>query len=206
MPSANSTNLVKLPAPRLIGSLSVEKALATRRSVRNYRSEPLTLSELSQLVWSAQGFTSPEGYRTAPSAGALYPLEVYVIVGQVNKLAAGIYQYLIARHSLLRRVCGDRRKEVSRAALHQRSIADAPATLLFCTVNERIESKYGKRGIRYGLMEIGHAAQNVCLQAIALGMGTVVIGAFRDDKVKSVAHLAENEQPAYLVPVGRQQV
>lgn len=203
MSSSNPQETIRLPEPRYDGSVSVEHALLSRRSVRKYKNEPLTLVEVSQLLWAAQGITAPRGYRTAPSAGALYPLEVYLVTGKVNDLSEGIYKYKYHDHALVQTVAGDKRAELSRAALHQGSILRAPTVLLFCAVYERITRKYGERGYRYVFMEIGHAAQNVCLQAIALGLGTVVIGAFRDNEVKKIANLPPNEEPTYFVPVGR---
>ena len=203
MSSSNLQETIRLPEPRYDGSVSVEYALLTRRSIRKFRNEPLDLSDISQLLWAAQGITTPRGYRTAPSAGALYPLESYVVVGNVNDLAVGIYKYLYHDHALVQTVAGDKRTKLSQAALSQGSIARAPAVLLFCAVYGRITGKYGDRGIQYTFMEIGHAAQNVCLQAVAMGMGTVVIGAFRDDEVKLIADLAADEEPTYFIPVGR---
>ncbi|MGD8762139.1 MAG: SagB/ThcOx family dehydrogenase [Desulfobacteraceae bacterium] len=203
MSSSNPQETIRLPEPRYDGSVSVEHALLTRRSVRNYKNTPITLTEIAQLLWAAQGITTPRGYRTAPSAGALYPLETYVVAGNVNDLATGIYKYRYHDHALLRTVVGDKRTELSNAALSQGSIARAPAVLLFCAVYGRITGKYGNRGIQYTFMEIGHAAQNVCLQAIALDLVTVVIGAFRDHEVKLIANLAADEEPTYFIPVGR---
>ena len=125
------------------------------------------------------------------------------MAGNVDGLAAGIYKYLYLDHALLQTVAGDQRTALSHAALSQGSIARAPAVLLFCAVYGRITAKYGNRGIQYTFMEIGHAAQNVCLQAIALDLVTVVIGAFRDHEVKLTANLAADEEPTYLIPVGR---
>jgi SagB-type dehydrogenase family enzyme len=198
-----SENVIKLPAPQHRGLVSVERALATRRSIRNYKKQPLDLEEASQLLWSAQGVSNSRGYRTAPSAGALYPLEVYAVVGNVKSLEAGIYKYIIRGHALMEMATDDRRQDICRAALHQSYIAAAPLVLLLCTVNERVTNKYGERGMRYVFIEVGHAAQNVCLQAVALGLGTVVIGAFRDNDVKAAAQMAENEHPAYIIAVGR---
>jgi SagB-type dehydrogenase family enzyme len=203
MQTLNLEHFFKLPKPRDDGPVSVEGALMNRRSIRAYRKDPLTLTEIAQLTWSAQGVSDPRGYRTAPSAGALYPLEIYLIAGWIDELRAGIYKYDPSNHGLRKIVDGDRRKDLSRAALNQNSIANAPAVLLLCTVDERVTNKYGHRGIRYVFMEIGHAAQNLCLQAVALGLATVVIGAFRDSEIKKIAHLVENERPAYIVPIGR---
>jgi SagB-type dehydrogenase family enzyme len=193
---------IPLPEPRYAGDVSVEQALRERRSVRTYTDDPLGLAEISQILWSAQGITSRSGYRTAPSAGALYPLELYLIAGKVESLPPAIYQYRPHDHALLEIVSGDHRSALSRAALHQSAIKKAPAVILFCAVYERTTGKYGQRGIRYVHMEVGHAAQNACLQAIALGLHTVVIGAFRDEEVKKIANLPADEQPLYFIPVG----
>jgi SagB-type dehydrogenase family enzyme len=203
MPPTTLTKSITLPEPRYAGDVSVEQALRERRSVRSYKDAPLDIDEISQILWSAQGITSSRGFRTAPSAGALYPLELYVIAGNVKNLPAAIYKYTPADHALLEIVSGDRRSDLSRAALRQGSIGKAPAVILFCAVYERTTGKYGQRGIRYVHMEVGHAAQNVCLQAIALGLHAAVIGAFRDAEVKAIAKLPAEEQPLYFVPVGR---
>ena len=203
MQGIETSNVFKLPAPQLRGLVSVERALAARRSIRNFLNYPLELQETSQLLWSAQGISNSRGYRTAPSAGALYPLEVYVAVGNVTDLEAGIYKYIIREHALLEKAEGDRRQDICRAALHQSYITAAPVVLLLCTVNDRVLGKYGERGMRYVYMEVGHAAQNVCLQAVALGLGTTVIGAFRDSDVKAAANMDENEHPAYIITAGR---
>ena len=203
MSPASPTQMIQLPKPRTDGNLSVEQALLTRRSVRSYKNDPLDLAEISQLVWSAQGITRARGFRTAPSAGALYPLELYVVAGRVKDLPPAIYKYDPSKHALIKTVSGDKRAELSRAALRQGAIRRAPAVLLFSAVYERTTGKYGQRGIRYVDMEVGHAAQNVCLQALTLGFQTAVIGAFRDSEVKKIARLPADEQPLYFVPVGR---
>ena len=203
MASAASQDTIQLPEPRTDGNTSVEQALLSRRSVRSYKDAPLDLAEISQLVWSAQGITHARGFRTSPSAGALYPLELYVVAGRVKDLPSAIYKYKPRQHALVKIISGDKRSELSQAALRQGAIKRAPAVLLFSAVYERTTGKYGQRGIRYVHMEVGHAAQNVCLQAQALGLQTVVIGAFRDSEVKNVAHLPANEHPLYFVPVGR---
>lgn len=132
-----------------------------------------------------------------------YPLELYVVAGNVKSLASAIYKYKSQEHRLLEIISGDSRPQLSRAALHQSAIREAPAVMLFCAVYERTTGKYGQRGIRYADMEVGHAAQNACLQAIALGLHTTVVGAFRDEEVKAIVRLPADEQPLYLVPVGR---
>ncbi len=203
MPGTSAQDVIQLPEPVQDGSVSVEYALLNRRSVRHYKDEPLTLSEISQLLWAAQGITSERGLRTAPSAGALFPLEVYVVAANIAHLPTGIYKFNSRDRTLLKNVDEDKRNQLSQAALNQRSIARAPAVLLICAVYERVTRTYGQRGIPYTLMEIGHAAQNVCLQAVAMGMGTVVIGAFRDEEIKMIANLAKDEQPVYIIPIGK---
>jgi SagB-type dehydrogenase family enzyme len=203
MSAAIQSDTIQLPEPRYDGDVSVEYALRIRRSVRSYRDDPLDLFEMSQILWSAQGISSPRRSRTAPSAGALYPLELYVIAGNIKTLPPAIYKYKPYHHILVKILAGDMRSKLSNAALIQSAIKKAPAVLLFCAVYERTTGKYGRRGIQYVHIEVGHAAQNACLQAVALGLNTVVIGAFRDTEVKAIANLAANEQPLYFVPVGR---
>jgi SagB-type dehydrogenase family enzyme len=195
--------IIKLPEPVLDGAISVEKALAARRSVRHYAALPLMLTELSQLLWAAQGLPGPSGLRTAPSAGALYPLEIYIAAGNVTGLTSGIYKYNGRNHVLLKTGDGDIREKLFDAGLRQGSIKDAPVVLTICAVYERITTKYGERGIRYTDMEAGHAAQNIYLQAESLGLGTVAIGAFRDSKVSKIVNLATTEHPLYLIPIGK---
>jgi len=196
-------DIVKMPKPELSSKVPVEKALLMRRSVREYKSDALKLSEVSQLLWAAQGITDPTGLRTAPSAGALYPLEVYLIVGNVDTLSPGIYKYKPERHELVMIAKGDKRSELSVAALRQRWVKNCAAAIVFSAVYGRTTQKYGERGVRYVHIETGHAAQNVYLQAVSLSLGTVVIGAFDDDEVKKVLHITSKEQPLIIMPIGR---
>ncbi len=202
MPTLKPESTFRLPAPSYDGSVSLEQTLSARRSVRSFSPDSLSLEKVSQLLWAAQGISSPRGYRTAPSAGALYPLEVYTIIGNVDNLIPGIYKYIIREHALKIIEKGDHRNDICRAALNQSFIVKAPLVMLFCTVDDRVTNKYGTRGLKYIYMEIGHAAQNVCLQAVALGLGTVVIGAFSDKDIAAIVNLPENELPAYLIPIG----
>jgi SagB-type dehydrogenase family enzyme len=194
---------VELPEPRYDSEVSVEEALVTRRSVRNYTGEPLTLRDVSQLFWAAQGITDPMGLRTAPSAGALYPLEVYVVVGDVEGLERGVYKYRPAEHGLMKVLEGDRREELAKAALGQACVGEGAIDMVIAAVYERTTAKYGERGVRYVHMEAGHAAQNICLQATALRLGTVTVGAFHDEQVKSVLDLPTGEEALYIMPVGK---
>lgn len=194
---------IKLPEPVYESGTSLEEAVLKRRSVREYRDKPLTLPEISQLMWAAQGITSLEGLRASPSAGALYPLEVYVAAGNVTDLPAGIYKYRPLTHELERVLKGDRRNELSNAALGQSPIKDAATVIVFSGVHERTTAKYGERGIRYVHIETGHAAQNVLLQAASLDLGAVVIGAFYDKEIKKIIKMPQEEYALYMMAVGR---
>lgn len=197
------TGTIHLPKPRYESQTSVEKALLERRSKREYRNEQLTLNEVGQLLWAAEGITHERGYRTAPSAGALYPLETYVVAGNVKNLPAGFYRYIPRRHELVPIFPGDIRPELCNAALYQESIREAPASLVFSAVFARTTGKYGKRGIRYVHMEAGNASQNVSLQAVSLNIGTVVIGAFDDEAVRRALSLPLEEEPMLIMPAGK---
>jgi SagB-type dehydrogenase family enzyme len=195
--------IVRLPTPRFEGPVSVEQTLLARRSMRTFSRDPLTVDDLTQLLWAAQGITHAQGYRTAPSAGALYPLELYVVAGHVIGLPTGFYRYRGREHALHIKSPRDLRKEMAAAAHGQRPVERAPASFLFTAVYDRMTAKYGRRGVRYVDMEAGHAAQNLCLQAVALDLKSVVIGAFQDEALKQIAMIPAEEAPLYLVPVGR---
>jgi SagB-type dehydrogenase family enzyme len=192
----------ELPKPKMEGDVSIERALQERRSKRKYAPDPVRLADASQLLWAAQGITDTrEGLRTAPSAGALYPLELYLVAGNIENLADGVYRYIPRQHELTKTGDGDRRRALAKVAFDQSWIQEAAGLLVFSAVPDRITRKYGKRGMRYVYMEAGHAAQNVYLQAVSLGLATVVVGAFEDDNVKRVVGLEED--PLYLMPFGR---
>ena len=187
----------KLPEPNTTGTTSLEEALAKRHSRREFTSQDLDLQQISQLLWAAQGITHKAGFRTAPSAGALFALEVYLVTAQ------GVSRYLPEGHRLEAHQEGDLRKDVWQTALEQDSILQAPCTIVLAAVYERIAGKYGVvRTPRYVHMEVWHAAQNVLLQAESLGLGAVPIGAFMDDQLQSVLSLPEDHAPLYLIPVG----
>ena len=194
---------IPLPAPQFDGGLSVERVLRGRRSVREYTRRALTLAEVSQLLWAAQGMTHRSGLRTAPSAGALYPLEVYVVAAKVVGLSPAIYRYDPRAHGLSLVMEGDQRIPLSTAALKQTFIQEAAIALVFCAVYRRTTVKYGERGLRYVHMEVGHAAQNVYLQAVSLQLGTVAVGAFQDERVREVIGAATDEEPLCIMPIGR---
>lgn len=193
---------IDLPGPKHNSRTTIEQALLERRSQRAYTDKHLTLEEISQLCWAAQGVTSPGGFRTAPSAGALYPLEVFLAAADVEGLDPGIYRYQPEDHGLVREAPGDKTEALWQAGLHQSAIKQAPAVFVFTAVFERTMRKYDERGKRYALMEAGHAAQNLCLQGVSLDLATVPIGAFDDPRVARTLDLDENTRPLYLLPVG----
>jgi SagB-type dehydrogenase family enzyme len=185
-----------LPAPDVAGTGSLEEALAKRRSVRRFTADALTPEEISQLLWSMQGITRDWGARTAPSAGALYPLEVYVAT------AEGLYHYVPQGHRTVLAPKLGLRQELWAAGLKQDWIREAPAVFVIAAVYARTAAKYGDRAKRYVHLEAGHVAENLLLQAVALGLGGVPVGAFHDDKVQDALGLPEDQEPLYLIPVG----
>lgn len=179
---------IKLPDPDFKG-IPVEEALKKRRSVREYAKKPLSIEELSQLLFAAQGITGKmygTYLRTAPSAGALYPYEIYIFVNNVNKLKNGLYHYSIKDHSVVLLKEGDFRDKLLKAALQQEMVRDAGIVFVLSAIFDRTRSKYGERGYRYVYMEAGHISQNIYLQATSLGLGSVVIGAFLDDEINKL--------------------
>jgi SagB-type dehydrogenase family enzyme len=199
-PSRGST--ITLPAPRATGEVSVEQALKSRRSLRSFAASPLTLAQASQLLWAAQGVSDERGRRTAPSAGALYPLELYLVAGNVTGLPSGVYRYRPAEHDLVPVVTGDRRAQVA-SACRQTWVAEAPAAVAFTAVYARTAKKYPDRAARYIPIEVGAAAENLALQAVALGLGTTVVGAYEDAALAAALGTARDERPLALLPVGK---
>ncbi len=187
---------IPLPTPSQSGEISLEEALTRRRSIREYTEEGLTSEEISQLLWAGQGIADPRGFRTAPSAGALYPLELYLATQE------GAYHYLPSSHGSALVSEEDLRGGLWEAGLKQDALREAPAIIVVAAVYARTEGKYGPRAERYVKLEAGHAAQNILLQAIALGLGAVPIGAFHDEKVQEVLALPSDHKPLYLIPVG----
>jgi SagB-type dehydrogenase family enzyme len=194
---------IKLPDPAKRGTVSVEEALQTRRSVRAYADAPLTLAQLGQILWAAQGITSADGHRTAPSAGATYPLELHVIVGNVTGLPAGVYRYRPQGHELVPHLDGDQRARLARAAIRQGWVTQAPVTLAITAVSDRTRTRYGDRTDRFVAIEVGHVGQNVYLQAVSLGLGTVMAGAIAEDSLAAVLKLDAGERPLAAMPIGK---
>jgi SagB-type dehydrogenase family enzyme len=196
---------MKLPQPHTIGQVSLEEAIKRRRTIRSFSSASLTLDQLSQLLWAAQGITEERGFkRAAASGGALYPMDIYAVVGRaaVEGLQPGIYHYEPEGHTISLLLEGDLREYLARASLHQMWMARAPLNLVVTAEYSRITSKYGERGVRYALMEAGHVSQNIFLQAEALGLGAGIVGAFHDDEVIQVMKILQSHEPLLIMPVG----
>lgn len=200
--SAADPAVQALPRPDTAGGLPLEQALLWRRSLRSYTASALPLAALSQLLWAAQGRTDPRGLRTAPSAGALYPLELHLAALRVDGLSPGVYRYLGAPHALQRTVDGPVERALHRAALNQPALAEAAAVLVIAAVESRTAARYGARASRYVAFEAGAAAQNAALQAAALGLGCVVVGAFDDAAVSAAVRLPAGERALALMPLG----
>jgi SagB-type dehydrogenase family enzyme len=186
-----------LPQPVLESDVSLEEALNKRRSVRNFSSEELSLDQISQILWAAQGITDQStGHRTSPSAGALYPLEIFLLKSD------GVYHYEPDGHKIFRLTPDDLRQGLLPGALNQRSVAEAPLDIIITAVYERVTSRYGERGIQFVHLEAGHSCQNILLQATALGLGAVSVGAFDDSYIQDLLDLPEDHIPIYIVPIG----
>jgi len=194
---SEAMKVINLPVPDLKGKISLEETIANRRSKREYLKRNLTLEQISQLLWAAQGVTEKRrGYRAAPSAGATYPLETYAVT------AEGLYRYVPQFHKLELIKEGNLRDSLTRAAWGQSFISEVPLSIVLTAVYSRTTNTYGQRGIQYVHIEVGHVAENIHLQAVALGLGSVPVGAFSDEAVKKVLGLDRDEQPLYIIPVG----
>ncbi len=196
---------LQLPEPETEGEVPLEHTIAGRRRRRTFTDRTLTLKEVGQVLWSAQGVTDEaRGYRAAPSAGATYPLKIYIAAGDgaVEGLNAGVYLYDPEDHSLSQTLEGDVRRRLARAALGQGFVGDAPVSVVITADYDRTTGRYGERGIRYVHMEVGHAGGNIYLQCEALGLGTVAVGAFDDGGVEDVMGIPRGEDALYIMPVG----
>jgi len=200
-----------LASPSVKGDISLEETINSRRSRRSFAPDGVTDIHLSQILWCAYGVTKPStnpqikgGLRSAPSAGARYPLEIYAVVGNIPGIEPGVYKYDAIQHRIIRVIASDVRKDLTSAALNQKMVFEAPFSVFYSAVYSRITDRYGDRGReRYVCMDLGHSAQNVYLQAEALKLGTCAIGAFNDEMVKAVMQLPENEVPLYIMPIGK---
>jgi SagB-type dehydrogenase family enzyme len=194
--AAATTPQESLPAPESAGGLAFHQVLTLRRSCRQFLERPLTAGQIAQLCWSGQGITSGEGFRTAPSAGALYPIVLYVVDER------GVFEYLPETHHLARRLSDDVRGRLQRAALGQEYVGNAPVCLVIAFDSARLSARYGRRSERYCWLEAGHVAQNILLQATSLHLAAVPVGAFHDGDVAATLQFPPRLQPAYLLPAG----
>jgi SagB-type dehydrogenase family enzyme len=193
------TKIIQLPKTKQSSSVSLEEAIAKRRSVRAYLTKDLSLEQIGQLLWSAQGITGQKSGRTlraAPSAGALYPMEIYALTKD------GLFHYLPEGHQLELVSSKDLRPELASACFGQGFVKEVPLDIIICAVYERISARYGERGRRYAEIEAGHIAQNLHLQAVALGLASVPVGAYDDSAVKKALSLPQDQEPIYIIPVG----
>ncbi len=190
-----------LAKPALSSEVSLEEALAARRSVRDFSGEALSVKAVAQLMWAAQGITGEGGKRTAPSAGALYPLSVYLVAGNVKGLSKGVYRYQPRGHSLVKVKGADWRAKLASAAGGQEWIKIAPASIVIAVNYHRMDL-YHPRGRMYADMEQGHAAQNLLLQAAALGLGAVPVGAVKEGALSKLLDLPSEFSAEYIIPVG----
>ena len=196
---------MRLPQPEVIGHVPLEKTIKSRRTIRSFVSRGIALKDFSQLLWAAQGIIEQGGFRrSVPSGGALYPIDVYAVVGEngVEAIESGVYHYEPRTHEITLVKGGDLRRELGKAALGQMWMAAAPVTLIVTAEYKRSSSKYGERGVRYSMIEAGHVGQNIFLQAEALGLGAGIVGAFNDREVIWVAKLSQDHEPLLIMPVG----
>lgn len=189
--------IIRLPQPHYDSNISLEKILLARRSIRNFINTPLSEENVAQLLWATQGITSPQGFRTAPSAGGIYPLEVYVVTN------VGLYRYLPKEHALEQISTDDLQKIVWQNGLKQKALLEASAIFVICGDFNKTAAKYGKEAKRYVLMEAGHAAQNLLLQATSLNLGSVIIGAFNTKNLGRALNIPAQFQPLTLIAVGQ---
>jgi len=192
-----AAKIISLPEPKTLGKMSIEESILRRRSERSYLDTDLSLEQLSQILWSAQGITDQSfGFRAAPSAGALYPLQIYVVKKD------GVFRYIPDGHKLVQLSEEDKRPSLVRASLGQSFIREAPVDIVISANFAITHAKYGARAFRYVCMEIGHVAENIHLQVVALGLVSVPIGAFWDDVVKKTIDLPDNQDPLYIISIG----
>jgi SagB-type dehydrogenase family enzyme len=195
-------NLYRLPNPAMDSDNPLNSILQQRRSHREFALQSVSLEQVAQLLWAAQGITSRDGYRTAPSAGALYPLVLHLVAGRVEGLPAGSYRYDSIHHLIQSEKPGDLRQAIAAAALHQDWIEQAPAIVVISAIATRTTKKYGSRGVRYVHIEVGHASQNLLLQSVALGLVAATVGAFDDEQLHRLLGLSEAERPLAILPIG----
>ena len=196
MSTTATPETIELPQPKSAGGMPLHEVLARRRSRREYLDRGLTAEQIGQLCWAGQGITSAHGFRTAPSAGALYPIVLFVADER------GVFEYQPQKQRLVPRVSGDQRRRLERAALGQDCVGSAPVCLIVTYDPGRLSGKYGRRSERYCWLEAGHVAQNILLQATSMDLASAPIGAFHDQSVAKTLQLPSRLHPAYLLPIG----
>lgn len=197
---------INLPKPKQFGSVSLEEVIANRKSVRNFSSSPLSIGQLSQLLWSCYGFTNlTSARRTIPSAGAIYPLQIYIAVGKdaIPDIEEGLYSYNPKEHSVTHVMSGDIKFLLYSGCNAQDCVQTAPICIIICADYDKMKTRYGRRAKRYTKFEVGHAGQNIYLQAAALNLSTVAVGAFDDECLEKLLKLGKKIKPLYIFPVGR---
>ncbi len=200
MPMSNQINEIQLPSPSIKSSISIEEAINERCSTRQFSGTPLTLADIGQLLWAAQGITHNQRLRTVPSAGARYPLELYLVSKNVTDIPSGIYKYNVQTHALEKRIDGDFQAQLCQ----QPCVTQAAASIIVCGIYERIAKKYGVDAAEeYTHMEVGGVAQNIHLQAISLEIGTVFVAGFDTDIVKKILGAPADEEPLCIMPLGK---
>ena len=198
----NNNLLINLPKPSLKGEISFEEAVLKRRSVRSYSDEPLKIEEVSQLLWASQGITDFDyNFRTTPSAGALYPLSIYIVVENVENLDSGIYKYLPESHSVEKIKEGNFRNDIYENSLKQSSIKESSLIIIICADYQITRNKYKEHAEKYVHMESGHVGQNIYLQSVSLNLGVVAVGAFDNQEIKNIIN--SKEVPIYIFPIGK---
>lgn len=206
-PSRAVLAVIKLPDPELKSNMSVEESIQNRRSVRVFTNKSLSLKDVSQLLWAAQGITNKQfNLRSAPSSGQTYPLEVYLVVGKngVEGLSEGVYRYDPPNHQLQKILNGDKRSDLAKAANGQAWVKNVPVDIVITGNYQRTMNKYGNNNlsIQFVHLEAGHAGENICLEATARGLGTVSVGSFNDISVKTLLNIPVEENTLYIFPVG----
>jgi SagB-type dehydrogenase family enzyme len=202
--SGLAAEAIKLPPPATTGGMPLAEALQIRRTVRHFAIRCLDLAQLSQLLWEADGVSGSQGHRTSPSAGATYPVDLYLVVGErgVTSLQAGIYHYEVTPHALMPVARGNFHPLVARACLSQAWMAGAPVMVVITGEYRRCTARYGERGIRYTHMEAGNVSQNLFLAAESLDLGAGIVGAFEDQALAQVLKLPPAHEPLLVMPVG----
>jgi SagB-type dehydrogenase family enzyme len=195
-------NRLALAVPEGKDAGTLNGALTRRRSVREYQEKPISLEQVSRLLWAAQGVTGVGGLRTSPSAGAIYPLKAYVIASQVAGLAAGVYRYEPDTNELAFVESGDRRKVLCQAAMGQECVAMSPMAVLLVSWDKRMKGEFGDFAEKLVLIESGHAAQNFLLEAVSMGLGGIGLAKFDGDAIRAAVPFRSDEEPRYLLLAG----